>query len=110
MNVNIEKTRAADVTTIDEDSKWNLLPSILKTTGLTKLQLNSYNDFIDFGLTRIMKANQKVIISDNPLRYIQYKYIYVEKPYYPKTKKVLTPQACRLTGLTYAGNVNAVCQ
>lgn len=105
MNVNIEKPRAADVTTIDEDSKWNLLPSILKTTGLTKLQLNSYNDFIDFGLTRIMKANQKVIISDNPLRYIQYKYIYVEKPYYPKTKKVLTPQACRLTGLTYAGNV-----
>ncbi|OHT02643.1 DNA-directed RNA polymerase, beta subunit family protein [Tritrichomonas foetus] len=104
-NVDQEKPRAADVTTIDKDSKWNLLPLILKTTGLTKLQLNSFNDLIDFGLTRIMKANRTVIISETPRIHIQYKSIYVEKPYYPNTQSILTPQACRLSGMTYAGNV-----
>lgn len=105
MNINYEKPRASDVTKIEKDSKWNLLPAILKTTGLTKLQLNSFNDFIDYGLTRIMKANQRVVISETPLRYIQYKSIYVDKPFNPKTRSILTPQACRLAGLTYAGAV-----
>ncbi|KAH0794150.1 DNA-directed RNA polymerase III complex subunit Rpc2 [Histomonas meleagridis] len=100
-----EKPRADDVTTIPPDSKWNLLPLILKTTGLTKLQLNSFNDFIDFGLTRIMKANRTVVISETPRIVIQYKSIYVDKPYYPNTQRKLTPQACRLSALTYAANV-----
>ena len=104
-DVNHEKPRASDVTTIDKDSKWNLLPLILKTTGLTKLQLNSFNDLIDFGLTRIMKANSTIVFNENPRVCIEYKRIYVEKPYYPNSKLPLTPQACRLSGLTYAGNV-----
>lgn len=103
-NIDYERKKS-NVSEVDINSKWNLLPLILKSTGLTKLQLNSFNDFIDFGLTRIMKANQRVILSENPLRYIQYKSINVEKPYYSKRKIPLTPQNCRLTGMTYAGNV-----
>lgn len=100
-----EKPPAGDVTKIDRDSKWNLLPLVLKTTGLTRLQLNSFNDFIEYGLTKIMRANQEVVISESPRVIIRYKSIYVDAPYMPNSKVPLTPQACRLSNTTYAGNV-----
>ena len=103
-----EKPRASDVTRVPEDSKWNLLTPILRMTGLARLQLNSFNDFIDFGLERIMRANRTVVISESPKIYIQYKNINVEMPFHPKSggaRLRLTPHDCRRSNMTYAANV-----
>ena len=97
--------RASDVTKPDPNSKWNLIPLLLKSTGLIRLQLNSFNDFIDFGLTKIMNANREVIFSETPKVYLRYKSIYVDRPSYSRTSAVLTPQQCRLSDTTYAANV-----
>lgn len=94
---------ASDVTKPDPDSKWNLIPLILKSTGLIKLQLNSFNDFVESGLTKIMNANKEVVFSENPRVLIRYKNIYVDKP--KIRNQSLTPQMCRLSDETYAGNV-----
>ena len=95
--------RASDVTKPDPDSKWNLIPLILKSTGLIKLQLNSFNDFIESGLTKIMNANKEVVFSENPRVLIRYKKIYVDRP--KLRNQILTPQMCRLSDETYMGNV-----
>jgi DNA-directed RNA polymerase III subunit RPC2 len=40
--------------------KWNLLPAFLKTKGLVKQHVDSYNHFVDVELKKIIKANRFV--------------------------------------------------
>jgi len=97
--------RAYDVTKPDPHSKWNLIPLILKSTGLIRLQLNSFNDFIDYGLTKIMNANREVVFSESPRILVRYKSIYVDRPTHPRSNSKLTPQQCRLSDQNYSANV-----
>lgn len=99
------KFRASDVTKVDPNSRKDLIPLILQTYGLTKLQINSFNDFIESGLERIMNANREVVIKKDTgkknkksTHKITYTRIYVGKP-------ETTPQQCRLSDQTYAADV-----
>jgi len=45
--------------------KWKLVPSFLETRGLVKQHLDSFNYLIDFGLKKILKANQRIELDQN---------------------------------------------
>lgn len=56
------------------------MPAFLKTKGLVKQHIDSYNYFINIEIKKIVKANEKVISFADPTFYLKYLDIHVGKP------------------------------
>ncbi|KAF2118859.1 hypothetical protein BDV96DRAFT_596676 [Lophiotrema nucula] len=93
------------------EDKWNLLPAFLKTKGLVKQHVDSYNHFVDVGLRKIIQANQ-IVRSDVDAKFVlKYTDIRVEQPNrvdeedLDHHKSSITPNECRLRDMTYAAPI-----
>ena len=62
--------------------KWKLVPAFLKTKGLVKQHIDSFNYFIKVDIKKIVKANDKVTSFADPTFYLKYLDIHVGKPEY----------------------------
>ena len=52
--------------------KWKLLPAFLKVKGLVKQHIDSFNYFVETEIKNIVKANEKVTSSADPMFYLKY--------------------------------------
>lgn len=87
--------------------KYALLPEFLKVRGLVKQHIDSFNYFINHGITKIMKANDRIVCPQDPSLYLRYTKIYIGKPeeHVEYTSEELTPHICRLSDRTYAAPI-----
>uniref|UniRef100_A0A914HEK2 DNA-directed RNA polymerase subunit beta n=1 Tax=Globodera rostochiensis TaxID=31243 RepID=A0A914HEK2_GLORO len=86
-----------------------LIPSFLKTKGLSNQHIASFNYFIDVEIKNILQANNKITSDANPVFYLKYNDINVGIPSTEEGFNVLndkiTPHECRLRDMTYAAPV-----
>jgi len=89
------------------EDKWKLLPAFLKTQGLVKQHIDSYNYFVNVDLKQIMLANQKVTCEADSTFYLKYLDIRVGKPCVEDDMVTtdITPNECRLRDMTYAAPI-----
>ncbi|KAK8812330.1 hypothetical protein WA158_007564 [Blastocystis sp. Blastoise] len=92
-----------------KDDKWNLVPEFVRTRGLIKQQIHSFNFFIQVQMKKIMKANQEIRSEVNPKFWFRFIDIYVDMPRYQEDVHVvndkITPNECRNRGLTYSAPI-----
>ncbi|KAM0887569.1 hypothetical protein ACQ4PT_028931 [Festuca glaucescens] len=89
------------------DDRSALLPAILKTRGLAKELIHSFNYFITEGVHKIVEANNLVVNEEDPSVYLSYTGVRVGKPSMLNDSnfETLTPQVCRLNDRTYSAPV-----
>lgn len=88
--------------------KCKLVPEFLKSRGLVKPHIDSYDYFINKGIKKIVKANEKVICDVDPSVYIKYLDIRVGKPVIEEGYHIVnetTPHECRLRDITYSAPI-----
>jgi len=89
-----------------QDQKWKLLPEIMKTRGLLKQHINSFNNFIDVEMGKVVAANSEVKSDAARNFYLKYERIRVGRPKvveFDVTERTnITPMECRIRGQTYA--------
>ena len=88
--------------------KWKLVPAFLKVKGLVRQHIDSFNYFINEDIKNIVKANEKVTSSADPMFYLKYNNVHVGEPNVEEgfniTKEV-TPHDCRLRDMTYSAPI-----
>lgn len=62
------------------EDKWLLVPAFLSVRGLVKQHIDSFNYFIDTELKEIVKANEKIVSSADPMFYLKYIDVHVGSP------------------------------
>ncbi|ORX87985.1 beta and beta-prime subunits of DNA dependent RNA-polymerase [Anaeromyces robustus] len=91
------------------EDKWRLVPAFLKTRGLVKQHLDSFNYFINTDIKKIVQANSIIKSDVDPLFYAKFTDIWVDYPtvHDPQlqTDRKITPHECRLRDITYSGNI-----
>ncbi|KAF2688659.1 beta and beta-prime subunits of DNA dependent RNA-polymerase [Lentithecium fluviatile CBS 122367] len=94
------------------EDKWNLLPAFLKTKGLVKQHVDSYNHFVDVELKKMLKANRYVRSDTDPKFLLEYTDIRVLQPNRAEEddlpeghRSSVTPNECRLRDMTYAAPI-----
>ena len=91
-------------------SKYELLPAFLRTRGLVKQHIDSFNWLVHSELKKIIHAknNHTVKCDADPNFHIRYLDIRVDFPSVPEEHsgtRATTPQECRLRDLTYAAPI-----
>lgn len=97
---------AKSIKTLEE--KWKLVPAFLKTKGLVKQHIDSYNYFINVEIKNIVKANEKITSDADPSFYLKYLSVNVGTPNVEESFNVhrsVTPQECRLRDLNYSAPI-----
>ncbi|XP_039299777.1 DNA-directed RNA polymerase III subunit RPC2 [Nilaparvata lugens] len=88
--------------------KWKLVPEFLRTKGLVKQHIDSFNYFINVEIKKIVKANEKVLSDADPLFYVKYVNIEVGAPDVEEGFNIAhatSPHECRLRDLTYSAPI-----
>ena len=62
------------------EDKWHLVPAFLSVRGLVKQHIDSFNYFIATELKEIVKANDKIVSSADPMFYLKYLDVHVGTP------------------------------
>ena len=92
-----------------QQDKWRLIPEFLKTRGLVKQHIESFNYFINVDIKNIVnaKTNKYVRSEQIPKFYLMYKDINIGEPSYIEdfVTHPLTPQVCRIRDLTYSAPI-----
>ncbi|KAG8200108.1 hypothetical protein JTE90_001961 [Oedothorax gibbosus] len=94
------------VKSITEKAK--LVPAFLKTKGLVKQHIDSFDHFISVGIKKIVKANEKIVSDVDPSFYVKYLSINVGKPVIEEAYQLVnetTPHECRLRDITYSARI-----
>ena len=94
------------IKTVEE--KWKLVPAFLKTKGLVKQHIDSFDYFINVEIKKIVKANEKLTSDADPSFYLKYLNVYVGKPDVEESFNVhvpVSPQECRLRDLNYSAPI-----
>ena len=92
---------------------WLLLPAFLKTKGLVKQHIDSFNYFVDVDIKNIVKANNKVTSDVDPRFWLKYTHINIGFPTRNEetsADRVVTPHECRLRDITYGGCSQSTCR
>ncbi|TFL07260.1 beta and beta-prime subunits of DNA dependent RNA-polymerase [Pterulicium gracile] len=90
------------------EDKWLLLPAFLKTKGLVKQHIDSFNFFVNTDIKNIVKANNKVTSDIDPKFWLKYTDINIGFPDRNESgisQKRLTPNECRLRDITYSAPI-----
>ncbi|KAK7849595.1 dna-directed rna polymerase iii subunit 2 [Quercus suber] len=84
--------------------KYQLVPEFLKVRGLVKQHLDSFNYFVNIGIKKIVRANDRIESSLDPSVYVRFKNVRIGKPSVPSdgVDDEICPQFCRLSDMTYA--------
>lgn len=93
--------------------KWNLVPAFLKVKGLVKQHIDSYNDFIEVQLKKIIESSSTIRSDVDHQFFIKFTDIYLGSPRRAdepqdadfNSDSTVTPQECRLRDTTYAAPI-----
>ena len=88
--------------------KWKLVPAFLQVKGLVKQHIDSFNYFVEHEIKHIVKANDKVMSSADPMFYLKYLNVHVGSPEVEEgfdMTKSTTPHDCRLRDMTYSAPI-----
>ncbi|KAK6916109.1 RNA polymerase Rpb2, domain 5 [Dillenia turbinata] len=87
--------------------KFQLLPEFLKVRGLVKQHLDSFNYFVNTGIKKIVKANDRITSSIHPNIFLRYKDVRIGEPsvVVDTVSERLTPHMCRLCDMTYSAPI-----
>lgn len=79
----------------------------MKTRGLVRQHIESFNYLIEQEIGHIMEANRRVTCSADPNWFLEYKRIWVGAPEVEENyiRSPVTPQQCRLRDMTYAAPI-----
>lgn len=87
--------------------KDRLVPAFIKSKGLVKLHIDSFNHFIETEIRNIVQANSRVSVPSANW-WLEYNNVYLKPPTVNDGSVVasrVTPHDCRLRDLTYAGEI-----
>ncbi|XP_034203193.1 DNA-directed RNA polymerase III subunit 2 isoform X2 [Prunus dulcis] len=87
--------------------KFALLPEFLKVRGLVKQHLDSFNYFVNTGIKKIVRANDRIVSGVDPSIYLRFKDISIGEPSLTMdgvTEKI-APHTCRLSDMTYSAPI-----
>lgn len=90
------------------EEKWKLLPAFLKTKGLVKQHIDSFNYFINVEINHIMDANKLIRCTQDPNFFLEYTKMWVGTPSIEEDMTVhknVTPHECRLRDVTYSAPI-----
>ncbi|CAN0910483.1 DNA-directed RNA polymerase III subunit 2 [Linum grandiflorum] len=85
--------------------KFQLVPEFLKVRGLVKQHLDSFNYFVNVGIKKIVRANDRIVSKMDPGIYIRFKDVRIGQPTEVDEESgihILTPHSCRLSDRTYS--------
>ncbi|KAG6628381.1 hypothetical protein I3843_14G012200 [Carya illinoinensis] len=87
--------------------KYKLVPEFLKVRGLVKQHLDSFNYFVNHGIQKIVRANDRIASSVDPSIYIWFKDVRIGEPSMPRdgVSEEINPQMCRLSDMTYSAPI-----
>ncbi|RHN77449.1 putative DNA-directed RNA polymerase [Medicago truncatula] len=87
--------------------KFQLIPEFLKVRGLVKQHLDSFNYFVNTGIKKIVRANDRVEATRHPYIYLRFFNVKIGKPSIMKdgNSDLISPQTCRLSDRTYAAPI-----
>jgi DNA-directed RNA polymerase III subunit RPC2 len=88
--------------------QWRLIPAYLKTRGMAKPHITSFNYLVETELQQIVDSDNLVRSEVFPEFYLKYHSIWVGEPEEPGERwnpRAITPMECRLRDLTYAAPV-----
>ncbi|KAJ8774049.1 hypothetical protein K2173_009480 [Erythroxylum novogranatense] len=87
--------------------KYRLLPEFLKVRGLVKQHLDSFNYFVNVGIKKIVRANDRIVSTVDPSLYLRFKDVRIGTPslIVDGVSEQLSPHMCRLSDLTYAAPI-----
>jgi DNA-directed RNA polymerase III subunit RPC2 len=89
--------------------KWRLLPEFLKVRGLVKQHIDSYDNFINSEIKKIVAAegNNEIRSDVNRKFFMRYENIYLGKPAVEQDAitYAVTPHECRLRDMTYSAPI-----
>ncbi|KAK9929707.1 hypothetical protein M0R45_026795 [Rubus argutus] len=87
--------------------KFALLPELLKVRGIVREHLDSFNYFVNTGIKRIVRANDRIVCREDPRIYIRF--LDVEIGNASVTRDGVTdevaPHTCRLSDVTYSAPI-----
>jgi DNA-directed RNA polymerase III subunit RPC2 len=85
------------------------VPAFLQTKGLVKQHIDSYNYFLETDIKHILHANSRVDSDVDPYFWMKFIDIRIRPPegedLRSRTSYKITPHACRLRDMTYAGTI-----
>lgn len=89
------------------EDKHKLVAAYLRTKGLMKQHIDSFNYFINVDIKNIVKTNNKVTSDIDSLFFVKYHDIWVDSPDLTENMidKSTSPHECRLRDLTYAAPI-----
>ena len=94
----------------DLGEMWKLVPAFIRSKGLIRQHLSSFNHFIEHEIAKILDANREVRPTKNDKIFLRYSKIRVDPPTElgNNTTRPVTPQECRLRDLTYLGGIRVL--
>ncbi|XP_011634153.1 DNA-directed RNA polymerase III subunit RPC2 [Pogonomyrmex barbatus] len=95
-----------EMTICADNSK--LVPAFLRSKGLVKQHIDSFNYFINEEIKNIVKANEKIQSDEDPHFYLKYLNIRVGLPEVQESftvSRLSTPHECRLRDLNYSASI-----
>lgn len=96
--------------TIFENYSWDLIDDFMKTKGLAAHHIDSFDRFLNFSISKIIKNEADICIkkNDGSEVVIEFGEIYIEKPSMfdsNRNRKKIFPQDARIHDLTYASPI-----
>lgn len=87
--------------------KFQLVPEFLKVRGLVKQHLDSFNYFVNVGIKKIVRANNRILSDVDPSFYLIFKDIRIGEPSVAidGVSQKLNPNTCRLSDMTYTAPI-----
>uniref|UniRef100_A0A6N2LL32 DNA-directed RNA polymerase subunit beta n=1 Tax=Salix viminalis TaxID=40686 RepID=A0A6N2LL32_SALVM len=103
----IDKQKPAAAPVKSAVDKFQLLPEFLKVRGLVKQHLDSFNYFINTGIKKIVRANDRIVSTVDPSLYLRFTDVRIGKPsmVVDAISEQITPHMCRLSDTTYAAPI-----
>ncbi|XP_011003287.1 PREDICTED: DNA-directed RNA polymerase III subunit RPC2 isoform X2 [Populus euphratica] len=103
----IDKQKHAAAPVKSAVDKFQLLPEFLKVRGLVKQHLDSFNYFINIGIKKIVRANDRIVSTVDPSLYLRFTDVKIGKPsmVVDAISEQITPHMCRLSDTTYAAPI-----
>ncbi|EOY19610.1 DNA-directed RNA polymerase isoform 2 [Theobroma cacao] len=104
MPVDKQKLAAPIKSAVD---KFQLLPEFLKVRGLVKQHLDSFNYFVNTGIKKIVRANDRIVSGVDPSIYLRFKDVRIGEPSMTinAVSEKINPHTCRLSDMTYAAPI-----
>ncbi|KAL4309748.1 hypothetical protein GQ457_01G039210 [Hibiscus cannabinus] len=87
--------------------KFQLVPEFLKVRGLVKQHLDSFNYFVNIGIKKIVRANDRIVADLDPSIYLRFKDVRIGDPSMTVDGicEKINPHTCRLSDMTYSAPI-----